>query len=183
MSLLPNWQSPNEKEEVWPRHELSRRIRYGSWGPHAGSAASSVLLPMCWAHPASTPLSLLVPSSLKDNLLSSGYLPPFLERAVAQQPLGSPPMETEGSPSAALGIHTPSAPTAQPQPDSLCITVSLVYSSISPWMRRNRGIFPLNSCFRIVEYTSSPGHGGRGMGKGRQLLEVPPPNLGHWTQS
>ena len=127
---------------------------------------------LCWS-----------PAPLKTTSSALGTCPPFLEQAVAQQPLGSPPMETEGSPSAALGIHTPSAPTAQPQPDSLCITVSLVYSSISPWMRRNRGIFPLNSCFRIVEYTSSPGHGGRGMGKGRQLLEVPPPNLGHWTQS
>lgn len=58
------------------------------------------------------------------------------------------------------------------------MTVSLVYSSVSPWMRRNRGIFPLYSCFRIVEYTSSPGHGGRGVGKGRQLLEVSPLGMG-----
>lgn len=54
------------------------------------------------------------------------------------------------------------------------MTVSLVYSSISPWMRRNRGIFPLYSCFRIVEYTSSPGRGERGMGKGRQHLKSLP---------
>lgn len=37
------------------------------------------------------------------------------------------------------------------------MTVSLVYSSISPWMRRKRGILPLYSCFLMVEYTSCPG--------------------------
>ena len=63
------------------------------------------------------------------------------------------------------------------------MTVSLVYSSISPLIRRNRGIFPLYSCFRMVEYTSEPGHSGRGTGKGTQALEVPPPGLGHQAQS
>lgn len=54
------------------------------------------------------------------------------------------------------------------------MTVSLVYSSISPLMRRNLGIFPLYSCFLMVEYTSSPGHSGRATDKRTQLLEAPP---------
>lgn len=51
------------------------------------------------------------------------------------------------------------------------MTVSLVYSSLSPWMRRNRGIFPLYSCFRMVEYTSSPGIVGRHVGKGNNFYK------------
>lgn len=112
---------------------------------------------------------------------------PIVSRSPASGPSGPQCLEGPGSPQGTRGFRplpwacTPLHPLAQLEPDVLCMTVSLVYSSISPWMRRNRGIFPLYSCFRMVEYTSSPARGGRGTGKGRQLLGVPSPSLGHRT--
>lgn len=114
-------------------------------------------------------LSLLFPCSLPGQPSQLWLLRPvpsshFPDWQIAWQPLE--PVREHEAPTAALGIHSPQPTAAQLEPGSLCMTVSLVYSSISPWMRRKRGIFPLYSCFRIVEYTSSPGHSGRGMHKG-----------------
>lgn len=88
----------------------------------------------------------------------------------------SPPRLTGHQPSrrpptGALSIHSSLYNLAQLEPDSLCMTVSLVYSSLSPRIRRNRGIFPLYSCFRIVEYTSSPGM------QGWRVRTCTPPSL------
>lgn len=175
------------REGVVPPREHGKGIYHGSWGPHAASGAPSVLFPECVGPILLPPLCLCyAPAPWQANFFSSGcsglYQAPTFLTTCCPSDLQGPPMEHK-DPSCCPGHSHPLSTPAQPQPDSLCMTVSLVYSSISPWMRRNRGIFPLNSCFRIVEYTSSPGHSGRGTGKGRQLLEVPPPHLGHWTWS
>lgn len=125
------------------------------------------------------------PAPCQANLPSSGCsgLSPaltFLTGRCPQQPLE--PLRDHEAAAAALGTHSLRPAPAQLEPDSLCMTVSLVYSSISPWMRRKRGIFPLYSCFRIVEYTSSPGHSGRGLAKAG-APGSPSLGLGRWPWS
>lgn len=94
-----------------PPHELSREIRYGSWGARAGSAASSVLLPECTG-PTLPPHHCLCrsPAPLQVKLLSSGYSGPrFLEWAVAPAAFGEPSREQE-DPILHPGHSHPSSP-------------------------------------------------------------------------
>ena len=169
MSLLPNWQNPNEEGRgVAPTGAQQRDTL---WLPR----------PQLWVCgflcSAGTSVGWVNPARPTSQLWLLGPVPSPTSQTGLSSPRGALPGNTR-TPSATLGIHAPSV-SAHQAPDSLCMTVSLVYSSISPWMRRNRGILPLYSCFRIVEYTSSPGHGGRGTGKGQQLPAVP--LLGHQT--